>query len=148
MLKKYYLLIGLISLLCANLAIAKEEISLQTTREATVKEYIVALGKADYKTITALFAKNGEVISTSRGKVNAKEFFYAFLSNVVTAHTEAHQYFIHPADPNRVAARFHFDFKLKNGEEGAGEYIDEFVFTESSNQLSAVYMFENLKFQP
>ena len=49
-------------------------------------------------------------------------------------------------DQNRFAARFHFKFKLKDGEEGNGEYIDEFVFTEHSTKLSAVYMFENLKF--
>lgn len=146
MLKKYFLLIGLIGLLCTHVVMAKEKMPLQVTREAIVKQYIIALGQADYKTITALFEKNGEVVSTSRGKVNAKEFFYNFLPNIVIAHTNTHQYFIHPTDPNRVVARFHFDFKLKDGEEGEGEYIDEFVFNEKSNLLSAVYMFENLKF--
>ena len=75
MLKIKYFLIGLMSVVYADSAFAnKAMMFLQAQREAVVKEYILDLGQADYKAITNLFEKNGEVISTSRGKVNAKEF--------------------------------------------------------------------------
>ncbi len=115
-------------------------------REQVAQQYIQDLQKADYKDITSLFEKNGIVISTSRGKVNAKDFFYAFLPEINSATTELHQIFINNIDKNRLTARFHFAFTLKDGEKGNGEYVDEFVFSENSTQLTAVYMFENLKF--
>lgn len=120
---------------------------LAKAREQVVRQYIVDLQKADYKDITQLFEKNGIVISTSRGMVDAKEFFYSFLPNIASAHTELHQYFNNPGASNRISARFHFTFKLKDGEEGEGEYVDEFVFSSHSVKLAAVYMFENLKFK-
>jgi hypothetical protein len=96
--------------------------------------------------ITQLFDKNGIVISTSKGKINAKEFFYAFLPEILTASTEEHQAFFSSDNSNHLGARFHFKFKLKEGEAGEGEYTDEFVFMDNSTKLEAVYMFENLKF--
>ncbi|OGT52488.1 MAG: hypothetical protein A3E84_03160 [Gammaproteobacteria bacterium RIFCSPHIGHO2_12_FULL_42_13] len=133
----------------ANCAIAAQNnnsISLEEARKEVVKRYIVDLQKADYKDIAQLFDQNGIVISTSRGKVNAKEFFYSFLPDVASANTETHQYFIGDTDVNRIAIRFHFSFKLKDGEKGDGEYVDEFVFSNNDTKLSAVYMFENIKF--
>jgi len=120
--------------------------TLPFARESIVKRYLNNLQKADYQNMTQLFEKGGIVISTSRGKVDAKEFFYAFLPDLVSAHTELHHYFVSATDANRVAVRFHFSFKLKDGEVGQGEYIDEFVFSPHSDKLAAVYMFENIKF--
>jgi hypothetical protein len=142
------LLLGLMLFASATMSYAapNDLTSLKNDREQVVKNYILDLQKADYKDIVQLFEKNGIVISTSKGKVNAKDFFYAFLPNIVSAVTEIHQLFLNANDSNRVAARFHFAFKLKDGEEGQGEYVDEFIFADNSNQLSAVYMFENLKF--
>ena len=132
----------------ANVLAAQNDnkISLKESRKEVVKRYIMDLQKADYKDIAQLFEPNGIVISTSRGKANAKEFFYAFLPNIVSANTDPHQYFIGDTDTNRIATRFHFSFKLKEGEEGNGEYVDEFVFSNNDTKLSAVYMFENLRF--
>lgn len=131
-----------------NQAIADQHTqSLESQRQVIISQYIADLGKADYQHIVQLFEKNGIVISTSRGKVDAKEFFYGFLPNIETATTENHQVFNGSMNNNRYAARFYFSFKLKDGEEGAGEYIDEFVFTDHSTKLTAVYMFENLKFE-
>ena len=132
----------------ANVLAAQNDnkISLKESRKEVVKRYIMDLQKADYKDIAQLFEPNGIVISTSRGKANAKEFFYAFLPNVTSANTDPHQYYIGDTDANRIATRFHFSFKLKEGEEGNGEYVDEFVFSNNDTKLSAVYMFENLRF--
>jgi len=139
---------------CASAAQANASIPLKNTssllqdeRMQVVKQYIIDLQKADYKDITRLFEKNGIVVSTSRGKVNAKDFFYAFLPNIQLASTQLNQTFMSDSDGNRMAARFHFIFKLKDGEEGSGEYVDEFVFSNNSSKLSSVYMFENLKFK-
>lgn len=120
---------------------------LQYEREQVTKQYLLDLKKADYKDIAQLFEKNGIVVSTSRGKANAKEFFYTFLPNVLSANTELHQTFVNKIDVNRLAVRFYLTYKLKNGEAGGGEYVDEFVFAENSAKLLAVYMFENLKFE-
>ena len=120
---------------------------LKEVREQVTKQYIQDLQKGDYKDITQLFEKNGIVVSTSRGKFNAKEFFYSFLPNIASANTELHQFFISDTDIDRISARFHFSFKLKDGEEGNGEYVDEFIFSHNSTKLLAVYMFENLKFE-
>ena len=121
--------------------------NLLEAREQIINQYILDLQNADYKDITQLFEKNGIVISTSRGKVDAKEFFYSFLPNILHAETKIHQFFINQSDNNHLSARFHFSFTLKDGEEGNGEYIDEFIFADHSAKLSAVYMFENLKFE-
>lgn len=124
-----------------------KDISLQEAQKQVAKRYIIDLQKGDYKDITQLFAQDGFVVSTSKGKVNAKDFFYSFLPNIVRAKTELNQTFISDKEPNRISARFHFTFKLNDGEEGGGEYIDEFVFSPNSKKLAAVYMFENLKFK-
>ena len=143
------LLVSLAIFTLTNCAIAaqNDEVILKESRQKTVEQYIIDLQKADYKHITQLFDKNGIVISTSRGTVDAKEFFYSFLPNISSANTELHQYFIGDTDLDRTAARFHFAFKLKNGEEGDGEYVDEFIFAKHSTKLAAVYMFENLRFR-
>lgn len=120
--------------------------NLENAREAITKRYISDLGRADYKDIVQLFEQNGVVVSTSRGKVDAKEFFYGFLPNILSAKTVPHQSFRGSTDKNRFTVRFNFSFKLKDGDEGAGEYIDEFVFAKNSAKLAAVYMFENHKF--
>lgn len=121
--------------------------TLVSDREKVITQYLMDLKNADYKDIVQLFEKNGIVVSTSRGNVNAKDFFYAFLPEIETANTELHQSFSSNMDVNRYAARFHFTFTLKDGETGDGEYVDEFVFADHSNKLVAVYMFENLKFK-
>lgn len=121
--------------------------TLQTERKKVINQSIMDLKNADYKDIATLFENNGIVVSTSRGTVNAKDFFYSFLPSIETANSELHQSFLNDSDSNRYAARFHFEFKLKDGEMGNGEYVDEFVFTNNSAKLSAVYMFENLKFR-
>ena len=102
---------------------------------------------ADAEGISALFEEGGTVISTSRGNVNANDFFHGFLPEIESASTEFHQSFINNVDNNSYAARFHFKFKLKDGETGEGEYIDEFEFSNNSAKLISVYMFENLKFK-
>jgi hypothetical protein len=120
---------------------------LLTERKQVIEQYLLDLQKADYKDITQLFEKNGYVVSTSKGKINAKEFFYVFLPKVKSAKTESHNIFISDQDPNTLAGRFHFTFAFNSGEEENGEFVDEFVFSPNSSKLSAVYMFENMKFE-
>jgi hypothetical protein len=123
-----------------------EASQLQSDRENVIKQYIMDLQQADVLDITGLFENNGTVVSTSRGKVLAQDFFSGFLPEIQSASTEIHQIFSNNTDKNRYAARFHFVFKLKDGEAGEGEYVDEFTFTNNSPKLTAVYMFENIKF--
>lgn len=119
---------------------------LHIEREQVIREYLLDLERADTEAISGLFEEGGSVISTSRGNVDAKTFFHGFLPEIESASTELHQLFINNIDINRYAARFHFRFKLKDGEIGEGEYIDEFKFSNNSTKLTNVYMFENLKF--
>ena len=120
--------------------------SLDLARDLTVRQYIDDLARADAVHIASLFETKGMVISTSQGQVDAKAFFSGFLSEIESATTELHQIFIQYDTNTRWVARFHFNFKLIDGEIGDGEYMDEFVFAENSEKLKAVYMFENLKF--
>lgn len=119
---------------------------LNVEREQVIRNYILDLERADSDSISALFEDGGTVISTSRGNVNAKDFFHGFLPEIESASTEFHQSFINNVDNNIYAARFYFKFKLKDGEVGEGEYVDEFKFSNNSAKLVSVYMFENLKF--
>lgn len=125
------------------LSITHSSFATQTTRNQVVTRYLADLQNADYKDITSLFEPNGVVVSTSRGKINAKEFFYGFLPNIQSAKVDTHQLF---AGTERRAARFHLQYTMKDGEKGAGEYMDEFVFSKNSAKLAAVYMFENSHF--
>ena len=119
---------------------------LNLQREQVIHNYILDLERADADEISSLFEEGGTVISTSRGNINAKDFFHGFLPEIESASTELHQIFSNNIDNNRYAARFHFKFKLKDGQNGEGEYIDEFKFSNNSTKLISVYMFENLKF--
>ena len=119
---------------------------LNVERDQVVRQYILDLERADYQAISALFEEGGTVVSTSKGNLNAKDFFYSFLPNIQSATTEFHQAFISNVDNNRYAARFHFSFKQKDSETDDGEYLDEFIFSNNSAKLTSVYMFENLKF--
>ena len=130
-----------------NVMAGSDPVNLNLQREQVISEYILDLGKAEPQGITALFVEDGTVISTSQGNVLAHDFFYSFLPNIEYANTEVHQTFLSKGDGNHYAARFHFDFKLKDGEVGDGEYVDEFIFENNSAKLISVYMFENLKFK-
>ncbi|OGT45131.1 MAG: hypothetical protein A3E83_07590 [Gammaproteobacteria bacterium RIFCSPHIGHO2_12_FULL_41_20] len=141
------LLVGLMTSLSAAAAINQVP-NLNEARAEIVTRYITDLGSANTQDIISLFDKNGTVVSTSRGSMNAKEFFNAFLPEIVDAATVINQTFLGVTDADRMTARFHFSFKLKNGETGEGEYLDEFVFNNNSILLSEVIMFENTKYSP
>jgi hypothetical protein len=121
--------------------------SLIEEREQVIHQYVTDLQQADYQNISNLFIDGGTVISTSKGPINAKDFFYGFLPEIESAQTELHQALISGTDYNRLAARFKFSFQLKNGETSTGEYVDEFLFANNSTKLVQVAMFENLKFK-
>lgn len=120
---------------------------LEKTRENVIKQYINDLQSADAEHISELFVAKGTVVSTSRGAVDARDFFHSFLPEIESASTELHGLFINTNSASSYTARFHFIFNLKDGEQGEGEYIDEFIFATNSSKLLAVYMFENLKFE-
>jgi hypothetical protein len=145
--KRLHIALSLVTLLTASTPYAKtaDVIPLEEARRDITTRYLQDLQNRDYRDITSLFDKNGYVISTGRGVVNAKEFFYAFLPNITSASTAAAQTFI-GEDHNRLAVRFEFNFTLKSGEAEKGVYMDEFIFAEGSTKLMAVYMFENTHF--
>ena len=127
-------------------AIGAEEQSLLKSRQEVIKRYVEDLASGNAEEMKKLFEPDGIVVSTSRGAVKAEEFFYSFLPLINQANTQIHARYSVDSDLNRYGARFHFDFVLNDGEQGGGEYVDEFVFLEGTSKLSAVYMFENLKF--
>jgi hypothetical protein len=131
---------------CSSNAATISQQPLQEKRELAIKQYVLDLQTANYKDINNLFEKNGIVVSTSKGRVGAKEFFYAFLPNIVKGNSELHQMYVSQSEVNRMVARFHFGFTLKDGESENGEYVDEFIFSDNSDKLAGVYMFENMKF--
>ena len=141
---KMKLMLGLMISVLATLGYAGEQDKLERERKATCVRYLVDLQKADYKEIVELFDKNGYVISTSKGHMNAKDFFYSFLPNIRTAKTELHETFV---GSGKYAVRFSFDFEMKDGEKGHGEYIDEFIFVPDMAKIMSVSMFENLHFE-
>lgn len=116
------------------------------TQINVIARYVHDLGQADAQDIVKLFATDGFVLSTSAGKKDARMFFKTFLPKIKTAHTQLKKIFVsnEQNSGNHYAARFHYTYTLKNGERGDGEYVDEFIFN-SKGELSAVYMFENLK---
>ncbi len=141
--------ISLFILALFNSAIAGEKSpasKLEVEREQAVRQYVLELGKANEKGITALFEPGGTVISTSSGKRDAKEFFHSFLPKIKSSSTDLHQEFKSGVDNSRYAARFRLTFELREGRAGDGEYMDEFLFGKNSSKLASVYMFENLKF--
>lgn len=145
-LSKSFLIPALFLLSSFALAEAKEPSTLEIKRQTVIQEYFHDLQKADPQAMSQLFEENAYVISTSKGKLNAKDFFYAFLPTVVQFNTEQHQAFLKGEDPDHSLVRFHLNFVLNNGDRHEGEYVDEFIFTKNSDKLAAVYMFENLKF--
>lgn len=119
--------------------------SLVDERKAVCIRYVRDLQAADYKDIIQLFVKGGFVVSTSKGHMDAKDFFYSFLPNIRTAKAEIHEGFVAIAGSN-LAVRFNFEFEMKDGEVGHGEYVDVFTFATNSEKLMSVSMFENLHF--
>ncbi len=115
-------------------------------RQQVINQYVLDLQKADAVDISQLFVDGGYVVSTSRGKVNANNFFNAFLPNLIASKTQLNGIYKSTTDPRLYTARFHFTFTLKDGEQGDGEYVDEFAFAGHSIKLTSVSMFENLKF--
>lgn len=142
----YKLLAGMFLLSASMVSNAALSGDLIKERQAVIQEYIDDLAHGDAENIKKLFEQNGVVISTSQGKVNAYQFFDSFLPLIQQANTQIHARYISGSDNNRLVARFHFDYILIDGEQGGGEYVDEFVFLDNSSKLLAVYMFENLKF--
>src|SRR5579872_6631657 len=122
--------------------------NINEARLKTIHQYLNNLQNADYKDMKNIFSQNAIVVSTSRGKLDAIEFFNAFLPEVTAGNTQLHQTFISYDDKDRLAARFHLNLQLKDDEKVNGEFVDEFIFDKDSEKLTAVYMFENLKFPP
>ncbi len=120
--------------------------TLAQDRLAVISAYINDLQNADNKHIIGLFQKGAIVISTSRGSIDAKEFFDSFLPQLASAYTLTKQTFVTTISGDEYAARFYFSYQMKDGSSGKGEYIDEFNFTPGSSKLESVYMFENTKF--
>ena len=134
------LLTGLFLILMQNSYAQVAVDTLVQQRQEVVAQYITYLGTADLAGMETLFSPNSWVISTSAGRKNALEFFSGFFPLIAKAHTQLHQRFISQTDANTYGARFHLDYQLHDGETGAGEYIDEFVFFDNSAQLQAVSM--------
>jgi hypothetical protein len=119
--------------------------SLEKDHLQAVQAYLKNLNDKDAKAIINLFESNGSVISTSKGKVKAAQFFNHFLPELSQSEVKIKQIYQSISDSNRMGAKFHFAYTMKNGERGEGEYMDDFLFRNNSDKLVQVEMFENLK---
>lgn len=145
--KPSVLISSLILMHCAPAATASSGSStLEAQRSHVIHQYLYDLENANLKDMISLFTKEGWVISTSKSKINAKDFFSDFLPSIKSAKTVFHQEMLSVDNTEHYAVRFHFEFKLKNGENRQGEYMDEFVFAQNSSRLNQVYLFENPHF--
>lgn len=110
-----------------------------------VQKYLQNLQDKNVQGMRQIFESNGTVISTSKGMVNADEFFNSFLPELTFSAVTVSQVYLSLNDKDHLGAKFHFSFKLKNGEQGGGDYVDDFTFTPESKKIKNVHMFENVK---
>ncbi len=111
-----------------------------------IKNYATALQNHDAIKITSLFANNGYVVSTSQGKIDAREFFNNFLPFVLEGKVDVKNYYGEISNSNALAASFELTLKLINGEVVHGFFVDEFLFQKNSDLLEGVIMYENTKY--
>lgn len=135
----------LLSLLLLTSVVFAED--LQSIRKEVVAQYLTDLESGHLDHMITLFEENGTVMSTSKGQVDAKVFFTAFLPHIVSGKIELHQFFAGD-DADHFAVRFGLYLMMDDGWSGYGEYMDDFIFAPNSEKLSAVYMFENTHFVP
>lgn len=125
---------------------AKAADKLMEARLQTVRQYFWNIENKNVEGMSQLFVRNGTVVSTSKGKLPAKEFFAGFLPALNYAKATPSLSYIATNSNEHFAAQFHLNYKLKDGEEGGGTYMDDFLFAKNSNKLVSVAMFENTKF--
>lgn len=121
---------------------AESSQTLHTKRVQTVLQYLHDLQTANVTDILRLFKSNAKVISTSQGEVSAKAFFESFLGQVVSAQVNLVNLQKCNSKPDRYTARFRFSWTMKNGDTGAGEFVDEFIFLPHEAILDEVIMSE------
>lgn len=121
----------------------KRSYSIEKQRLETINQYLNALKNKDIKTMNSLFSSNGVVISTSKGKIEASQFFSGFLTELKSASIKPFNIYKDINDDDHYAAKFYFSWTEKMGETAGGNYMDDFTFAKNSNKLLQVYMFEN-----
>tara|TARA_A100001015_G_C14806278_1_gene639035 strand:+ start:145 stop:585 length:441 start_codon:yes stop_codon:yes gene_type:complete len=136
-----------LSLFMTNSALAKVESPISTKQMATVVGYGKALETHDAAMMERLFKDNGVVVSTSKGKVNAKSFFRDFLPYVVSAKLTFENFYQTTESKNSYSASFDLDMTLESGEKIHSHFIDEFHFKNNETKLSKVVMYESPKYR-
>ena len=100
---------------------------MSATRTAILKRYFQALTDGDTAEIVSLFHPEGEVMSPFLGVMQATPFF-AKLSEASNGSFLTVLDILHGVDGQTAAARFRYDWTLKDGSDVAFEGVDHFTF--------------------
>ncbi|WP_299350018.1 nuclear transport factor 2 family protein [uncultured Shimia sp.] len=104
------------------------------TRTAILKRYFQALTDGDTAAIVSLFHPDGEVVSPFLGVMKADQFF-AKLSEASNGSFLTVLDILHGVDGRTSAARFRYDWTLKDGSDVTFEGVDHYAFDEQDRIL-------------
>jgi hypothetical protein len=130
-------------LMASSVYAGRHDHQLDQKRKAVVHAYLDNLEHANPSGMDNLFVQDGQVVSTSQGHVNAHQFFFDFLPLIETAKVDVGDIYQSISQQGRYSAGFHFSWVLKDGGQGGGHFVDEFVFAKHTAKLKIVYMYEN-----
>ena len=134
------------SLTLASAGNQQSEEAFHSSRTARIQNYMAALRNHDAKQMLSQFVPGGTVVSTSQGNVDAASFFNSFFPEIQSAEVTINNIYIDRNSNSKASATFHFNWVLKDGSTGGGDYSDEFFFDDySGSKLGKVIMYENLK---
>ena len=111
-------------------------------REEVIRSYLDRLAKADYTELLKLFTVGATVSSPLYGEVAAVDFFKQLFEDTSESKINLKGIFVQVSDPNRYAAHFIYDWKLKSGEDVSFRCMDIFTFADRSDKirhLSIIY---------
>src|SRR3989344_5091013 len=110
-----------------------------TVAKKQIQRYLNNLQTGNADDMANLFMPNGYVYSTTKGKMNAITFFNAFLPQIKTAQVTIRNIYKQDGGYGSwYAASFHYTYIMKDGEQGGGDYTDEFRFHIGSDRLDGV----------
>lgn len=100
---------------------------MSAARSAILKRYFQCLTDGDIDTIVSLFAPDGDVVSPFLGVMKADQFF-ARLSEASNGSFLTVLDILHGDDGQTAAARFRYDWTLKDGSDVTFEGVDHYTF--------------------
>jgi hypothetical protein len=139
---KIIIMLSLVLLSFGNISYANKNL-LEIERLHQIKAYLSDLQDHDADAISGLFVPGGTVLSTSRGSINAAQFFHSFLPTIKIATVSVQSIYKAVDKKNDYSASFSFHWILKDGTKDGAVYEDEFIFEKNSALFKQVIMYEN-----